>query len=85
MTSVLGGLRALPPAERDRLLETVRAWARTGSVSAVARELWCHRNTVLNRLRRCTELTGRDVTVPDQATVLLLALACSEVPPPGRR
>ncbi|MFP5071560.1 PucR family transcriptional regulator [Pseudonocardia nantongensis] len=85
VSSVLGGLGTLAPAERDRLLDTVRAWARTGSVTAVARELWCHRNTVLNRLRRCTELTGRDVTVPDQATVLLLALACSDVPSPGRR
>ncbi|QFU89857.1 CdaR family transcriptional regulator [Amycolatopsis sp. YIM 10] len=76
--SVLGGLSALPPAERERLLDTIRAWARTGSVTAVAQELWCHRNTVLNRLRRITELTGRDVTVPEQATVVLLALACSE-------
>ncbi|MFB9570535.1 PucR family transcriptional regulator, partial [Saccharopolyspora hordei] len=78
VTSVLGELVTLHPVERDRLLETLRAWARTGSVTEVARPLCCHRNTVLNRLRRVSELTGRDVTVPDQATVVLLALACWE-------
>ncbi|WP_052372246.1 helix-turn-helix domain-containing protein [Amycolatopsis taiwanensis] len=85
VASVLGGLSTLQPVERERLLETIRVWARTGSVTAVSQELWCHRNTVLNRLRRFAELTGRDVTVPDQATVVLLALACSAVPAPGRR
>ncbi|WP_219415611.1 PucR family transcriptional regulator [Pseudonocardia nigra] len=72
--SVLGGLTDAAPRERDRLLETVRAFARTGSVQGVAGELYCHRNTVLNRLRRFAELTGRDVTVPADAAVVLLAL-----------
>ncbi|MBP2368550.1 PucR family transcriptional regulator [Pseudonocardia parietis] len=83
--SVLAGLAAVPPAERERLVQTVRAWARTGTVTAVSQELWCHRNTVLNRLRRFGELTGHDVTVPDEATVVLLALACADAPTPGHR
>ena len=63
--------------ERDRLLTTVRAYLRSGSVGAVTREVFCHRNTVLNRLQRFTELTGYDVTRPESAAAVVLALACS--------
>ena len=70
----LAGLADAPPRERERLLETVRAYTATGSVAAVAACVYCHRNTVLNRLRRFAELTGRDVTVPADAAVVLLAL-----------
>jgi PucR-like helix-turn-helix protein/diguanylate cyclase with GGDEF domain len=72
----LAGLAAVPPRERERLLAAVRAYASTGSVAQVAARLYCHRNTVLNRLRRFAELTGRDVTVPADAAVVLLALEC---------
>jgi PucR-like helix-turn-helix protein/diguanylate cyclase with GGDEF domain len=75
----LAGLADAAPRERHRLLETVRAYAATGSVAEVAARVYCHRNTVLNRLRRFAELTGRDVTVPTDAAVVLLALHC-----PGR-
>jgi hypothetical protein len=70
-------LADVPPRERDRLLAAVRAYLVTGSVAQVAARLYCHRNTVLNRLRRFTELTGRDVTVPADAAVVLLALRCA--------
>jgi hypothetical protein len=76
--AVLGGLACAAPRERDRLLETVRAFARSGSVQRVAADLYCHRNTVLNRLRRFAELTGRDVTVPADAAVVLLALGSAQ-------
>jgi len=74
--SVLGGLATAPAGERERLLETVRAYAASGAVGDVAARLYCHRNTVLNRLRRFAELTGRDVTVPAEAATVLLALEC---------
>lgn len=74
---VLGGLTAVPARERERLLETVRAYAASGSVGEVAAGMFCHRNTVLNRLRRFAEVTGRDVTVPAEAAVVLLALECA--------
>jgi len=74
---VLNGLAEAPDRERDRLLETVRAYAASGSVGEVAARMFCHRNTVLNRLRRFAELTGRDVTVPVDAAVVLLALECA--------
>jgi hypothetical protein len=73
----LAGLSDAPARERERLVETARAYAASGSVSAVAARLYCHRNTVLNRLRRFAELTGRDVTVPRDAAVVLLALHCA--------
>lgn len=72
--SVLGGLARAPQRERERLLETVRAYAESGAVADVAARLYCHRNTVRGRLRRFTELTGHDVTVPAQAATVLLAL-----------
>jgi hypothetical protein len=74
----LAGLAAAPARERERLLETVRAYIATGSVADVAARVYCHRNTVLNRLRRFAELTGRDVTVPADAAVVLLALQCAD-------
>jgi len=74
----LGGLADVPPKERDRLLAAVRAYTTTGSVAQVAARLYCHRNTVRGRLRRFAELTGRDVTVPTDAAVVLLALQCAE-------
>jgi hypothetical protein len=75
----LAGLAEASPRERERLLETVRAYAASGSISEVAAALYCHRNTVLNRLRRFTELTGRDVTVPADAAVVLLALHSAQI------
>jgi hypothetical protein len=73
----LAGLSTARPRERERLVETVRAYAATGSVADVAARLYCHRNTVRGRLRRFAELTGRDVTVPTDAAVVLLAMQAS--------
>ncbi|GAA1821517.1 helix-turn-helix domain-containing protein [Nesterenkonia flava] len=59
--------------ERERVKETVECFLRSGSVSAAADELYCHRNTILNRLRRFREMTGLDVTVPVQAARVVVA------------
>jgi hypothetical protein len=72
----LAGLADVPARERERLLAVVRAYTATGSVAEVAARLYCHRNTVRGRLLRFAELTGRDVTVPTDAAVVLLALQC---------
>ncbi|MER5310571.1 helix-turn-helix domain-containing protein [Streptomyces sp. NPDC002773] len=46
--------------ERTALLSTLRAWLDHGcSASRAADQLYCHRNTVLNRIGRVAELTGR--------------------------
>ncbi|MER5388955.1 helix-turn-helix domain-containing protein [Saccharopolyspora sp. NPDC002686] len=75
---VLPSVDATTPHERERLFETVRAYLKSGSISAVANEIFCHRNTVLNRLHRFAELTGRDVTRPEHAAAVLVALASDE-------
>jgi hypothetical protein len=62
-------------AERDRLVETAHSFMATGSVTETAGALFCHRNTVLNRLARFHELTGVDLTVPEQAARVLVAWA----------
>lgn len=70
----LAPLLALSASEAGPLLDTLRAWvAAGGSPSRTAELVPCHRNTVLNRLRRIGELTGR--TLMDQAPPLDLELA----------
>ncbi|MFF1253866.1 PucR family transcriptional regulator [Pseudarthrobacter sp. NPDC058329] len=71
---VLGPLAAISVHEKDRLIETVRAYLRSGSVSETAGELYCHRNTVLNRLARFGELTSFDPANPQDAATVIAAL-----------
>ncbi|MGO1544487.1 MAG: PucR family transcriptional regulator [Gulosibacter sp.] len=59
-------------AERKNLIAAVRAFLRTGSVSEAAEMTFCHRNTLTNRLHRFQELTGVDVTVPQEAALLVV-------------
>ncbi|WP_033287937.1 PucR family transcriptional regulator [Amycolatopsis jejuensis] len=73
--AVLGGLDPLAPADRELVIEAVRTYLATGSVSGTAELLYCHRNTVLNRLGRFRKLTGIDVTVPAQAALAVVTLA----------
>ncbi|GAA2138673.1 helix-turn-helix domain-containing protein [Nocardioides koreensis] len=57
----LGPLLALPAAEQHPLLDTLEAWVATGGSTAhTAARVHCHRNTVINRLRRVATLTGQD-------------------------
>ncbi|NEB79251.1 PucR family transcriptional regulator, partial [Streptomyces sp. SID14478] len=73
---VLGPLLALPPTDRELLLDTLEAWLdRDGSAQRAAARLYCHRNTVLNRLRRCEQLTGRSLARPADLVELGLALS----------
>jgi hypothetical protein len=71
----LGSLLELPKAERGPLLDTLDAWVETsGSAGRTARLAHCHRNTVLNRLRRLSEVTGHDLTRGVTPVELALAL-----------
>ncbi|MDF3287681.1 PucR family transcriptional regulator [Streptomyces silvisoli] len=57
-----GHLLDCAPEERDVLLTTMDAWFRSGcSAAKAAQRLHCHRNTVLNRLRRVESLTGHSL------------------------
>ena len=72
---VLAPLLCLEERRRDSLLTTLEAWlAADGSVAKGAAALYCHRNTVLNRLRRIERLTGRSLSVPKDLIDLGLAL-----------
>lgn len=66
-------LDAIPEGERERLVEAVTAYLATGSVQDAAERTFCHRNTLMNRLRRFRELTGVDATIPAEAARLVVA------------
>ncbi|MCD0448813.1 helix-turn-helix domain-containing protein [Actinocorallia sp. API 0066] len=70
MTEVL----ALPSHESSALLDTLACWLEVGSTAEAARRLYCHRNTVLNRLRRLEQVTGRKLDEPRDVVLLALAL-----------
>ncbi|WP_020666639.1 PucR family transcriptional regulator [Amycolatopsis nigrescens] len=75
VVTVLGPLLRLPAAERDVLLGTLSAWLATNrSAVATAERLYCHRNTVLNRLRRLEKLLGRSPQADESRVTLSLAL-----------
>ncbi|MEV8313773.1 helix-turn-helix domain-containing protein [Streptomyces sp. NPDC059900] len=72
---VLGPLRSLDPADRDLLLDTLVVWLEAdGSAQRAGTRLYCHRNTVLNRLRRVEQLTGRSLTRVGDLVEISLAL-----------
>ncbi|GAA3381892.1 helix-turn-helix domain-containing protein [Cryptosporangium minutisporangium] len=72
---VLGAVLVLPARYREALLDTLEAWlCCDGSAVATARALYCHRNTVLYRLRRLQELTTRSLGKPCDLVDLTLAL-----------
>ncbi|MFD6183580.1 PucR family transcriptional regulator [Streptomyces goshikiensis] len=73
--SVLQPVLNRPRDEREVLLATLTAWLDCGgSPQRVGARLFCHRNTVLNRLRRIEHLTGRSTTRPRDVVELSLAV-----------
>lgn len=67
-------VESLSAGQRD----AIRALAATNSLSEAARRLFLHRNTLLQRVTRIQELTGRDLRTPDDAVVLRLAVLARE-------
>ncbi|MEV5645653.1 helix-turn-helix domain-containing protein [Streptomyces flaveolus] len=79
---VLGPLLRLEPADRDVLLDTLTTWLDCdGSAQRAGERLYCHRNTVLNRLRRCEQLTGRSLARPADLVEITLSLTAHRVLP----
>jgi hypothetical protein len=75
VSDVLGPLSADEDGEPENIIKTVRVFlAGEGSVGSTAARLYCHRNTVVNRLRRFCDITGLDVRRPADAAVVLVAL-----------
>ena len=60
---------------RAYLFDTLESYLRnSGSVNAVARQMFLHRNTVRHRLRRIASITGADLDDPDTRLGLWLAI-----------
>lgn len=72
--AVLAPLTQCTDHERTRLLETVIAFATSGSIKDAADALYCHRNTVVNRLHTFASITGYSMTVPAQAARVIVSL-----------
>lgn len=81
-STLLGPVLALETEEREMLLSTLRTWiAAAGSTSTAAERLFCHRNTVRNRLQRIESLTGRSLTDPVAITELCVAVTAVTLTP----
>ncbi|MFI5806890.1 PucR family transcriptional regulator [Streptomyces sp. NPDC051561] len=82
VAEVFGPLLELDPGDRAVLLETLDAWlVAEGSAGRAATRLYCHRNTVFNRLRRLEQLTSRSLSRPRDLTEMTLALDAFRLPP----
>lgn len=82
VSDVFGEVLALEPADRAVLLETLDAWLLCeGSAGRAAGRLYCHRNTVFNRLRRLEQLTSRSLARPRDLMEMTLALDAYRLAP----
>jgi hypothetical protein len=80
----VGGLLELPPADRDTLLETLEELlACGGSPTHAAAALFCHRNTVIYRLRRIEAATGRSIGDPRDRLLLTLGVMAARAEEAG--
>lgn len=61
-------------SDAELLVETALTYCYSdGTISRVAKQLHCHRNTVLNRLEKLRQLSGYDIRVPRDAAAFLFA------------
>jgi hypothetical protein len=82
VSETLAAVLAQPPAQAQLLLETLDALlAHDGSPTHAAEQLFCHRNTVIYRMKQIEALTGR--SLQDPRDKLLLTLGLMAVGRPG--
>lgn len=75
LAETLGPILSQPRAQAQTLLDTLSALLRhDGSPTHAATELYCHRNTVIYRMKQIEQLTGRSLTDPRDKMLLGLAL-----------
>lgn len=80
----LGPLYAYDTQRRADLVPTLRAYFDAGfNVTRAATRLSVNPNTVVYRLKRIKELTGRDPAQPDDLLLLCLGLKLAEAAEPG--
>jgi DNA-binding PucR family transcriptional regulator len=71
----IGPLLAQPQHQADLLLQTLMALIEhNASPTHAAEALYCHRNTVIYRMKQIEQLTGRSVHVPRDRLLLVLGL-----------
>ncbi|GGF52891.1 hypothetical protein GCM10011519_28560 [Marmoricola endophyticus] len=71
----VGPLLAMPAPQSEVLLTTLGAvLGCDGSPTRAAAQLFCHRNTVIYRIKQIEELTGRSLTDPGDKLLLTLGL-----------
>ncbi|MDP5309540.1 helix-turn-helix domain-containing protein [Streptomyces poriferorum] len=80
--ALLGPVLAAP--DRKDLMETLTAWldSDTGSTTEIAETLYCHRNTVRNRLDRVSRLTGRSLFRPADVAAFYASVRALELRTP---
>jgi DNA-binding PucR family transcriptional regulator len=72
-STTLDRFNDLSEAERDALFETFRVWQdNDASINVTAERLFCHPNTVRQRLRRIEKHTGRSLSRPRDIAELCL-------------
>jgi hypothetical protein len=82
--TVLGAVLDLPPEQKAVLLQTLAAWRDTGgSATGAGQQLFCHPNTIRQRLRKLESLTGRSLSDPQATAELFLALQAAALLPPA--
>ncbi len=75
LSETLGPILALPKAQSQTLLDTLSALLQhDGSPTHAASDLYCHRNTVIYRMKQIEQLTSRSLTDPRDKMLLGLAL-----------
>ncbi len=72
---LLGAVMELPEVEQQTLLATLATWLATnGNSTETGRLLFCHRNTVRNRLARLEQLSGQSLEDPRSVARLFVAV-----------
>ena len=80
---VLGGLIAYDEKRGGGLVQTLEAYLDLGGgMQEIADRLFIHRNSLIYRLRRIEELTGRVLADPHDRLLLHLALKVRQMPAP---
>lgn len=75
VNETLGAILAQPPQQAEVLLETLQAlFANDASPTHAAKQLFCHRNTIIYRMKQIESLTGRSLQDPRDKLLLSLGL-----------
>lgn len=78
-TALCEKITTLPDSRRDRILEVVKAYLETSSITETATKLYLHRNTVMNYMGEFSDATGLVLRKTSQAALALLVIRWIEL------